>query len=170
MAASEFCQAWDELRSSLEKTLAPDPQTVAANCRKTLTALNNWIDSESLKHNGSHAHYSRNRILDLMTSAVSRDGLNRIMENWDRATQTYLALFALASTYNEQGELQVQSQSQLLHVRDLLAFPHQTDYRFSSPRNFKGGLTDTDTADNNRIQIRDQLLNIIQELNPQPGR
>ncbi|MEC7564523.1 MAG: multiheme c-type cytochrome [Planctomycetota bacterium] len=165
-AAGEFCRAWQQLQTSLEKTLAPNPQTVAAHCRQTLAALHTWIDSDSLKHNGPHPHYSRIRIMNIMKSAISSDDLNRIMENWDRATQTYLALFALASTYNEHGEPHVHSQSQLLHVRDLLAFPHQTDTRFSSPRNFKGDLSGTDVPENNRMQIRDQLLHIIQELHP----
>jgi hypothetical protein len=100
------------------------------------------------------------------------DGLNHILQNWDRATQTYLALYAFSSTLDEEGNTAVTASKSLRTTRDLLAFPHHTDFRFASPTNFKGVLKPIESSEppesgaNNRSKIRSELLKIINQLKP----
>ena len=92
------------------------------------------------------------------------DGLDGILQNWDSATQAYLALYALASAQDNQGKTSVTASENLRAARDLLAFPHHTDYRFASPSNFKGVLSSDAANTNNRTAIRAELLEIINQL------
>jgi len=166
MAAQRFAENWQQLTGSMEKTLSPDPAEVSARCRDTLSALNDWLAPSELHNKQRHPQYDHQRLVNLTSTVMQDDGLNHILQNWDRATQTYLALYAFSSTQDAEGNTSVAASKSLRTARDLLAFPHHTDYRFASPTNFKGVLKPSQASANNRTAIRTELLKIINQLKP----
>lgn len=168
-AAQRFAENWQLLTASMEKTLSPEPAEVAKRCRATLSSLNNWLSPRKTQSLPGPLQYDHQQLVDLTAAAMQDDGLNHILQNWDRATQTYLALYALASTVDGQGNTIVSASKNLRTTRDLLSFPHHTDYRFASPTNFKGELSSIESSEsgsNNRSKIRAELLKIINQLKP----
>ena len=170
--AQRFAENWQLLTTSMQRTLSPDPAEVASRCRATLSALNEWLSSSNPNNKQGHHPYDHQQLVDLTASAMQDDGLNHILQNWDRATQTYLALYAFSSTLDEEGNTAVTASKSLRTTRDLLAFPHHTDFRFASPTNFKGVLKPIESSEppesgaNNRSKIRSELLKIINQLKP----
>ena len=165
-AAQRFAENWHLLTRSMEKTLSPDPMEVSARCNDALSALNDWLAPSELHNKTRHPQYDHERLLNLTSSVMQGNGLNHILTNWDRATQTYLALYAFSSTLDAEGNTAVVASKSLRTTRDLLAFPHHTDYRFASPTNFKGVLKPIETDANNRSNIRSELIKIINQLKP----
>jgi len=139
---------------------------VSARCNDALSALNDWLAPSELHNKTRHPQYDHERLLNLTSSVMQGNGLNHILTNWDRATQTYLALYAFSSTLDAEGNTAVVASKSLRTTRDLLAFPHHTDYRFASPTNFKGVLKPIETDANNRSNIRSELIKIINQLKP----
>ncbi|MBT7253627.1 MAG: hypothetical protein HN882_01375, partial [Planctomycetaceae bacterium] len=164
--AQRFAENWQLLTVSMEKTLSPDPGEVSARCGAALSALNDWLTPSSLRTNLLHSEYDHQSLVNLTSAVMQDDNLNHILQNWDRATQTYLALYALSCTQDAEGNIVVSASKSLKTTRDLLAFPHHTDYRFASPTNFKGVLKPTEASANNRTAIRTELLKIINQLKP----
>jgi hypothetical protein len=165
-AAQRFAENWQLLTGSMEKTLSPDPLEISARCSAALSALNDWLAPSELHNKQRHAQYDHQRLVNLTAAVMQDNGLNHILQNWDRATQTYLALYAFSSTQDAEGNTAVAASKSLRTARDLLAFPHHTDYRFASPTNFKGVLKPTEASANNRTAIRSELLKIINQLKP----
>ena len=166
LPARRFNTNWELLISSMEKTLSPDPAEVAAHCKSTLAALNDWLAPTVFRDKHQHPKYDHQRLVTLTAAVVQDEGLNHILQNWDRATQTYLALYAFSSTQDAEGNTTLGANENLTTVRDLLAFPRHKDYRFASPSNFKGLLKPADASTNNRTAIRTELIKIINQLNP----
>jgi hypothetical protein len=164
--AHSFYANWQLLTNSLEKTLSPDPAEVAIRCKSTLSALNDWLAPAIFRDNQHHPKYDHQRLVNLTAATMQEDGINHILQNWDRATQTYLALYAFSSTQDAQGKTTVDSSTGLSTVRDLLSFPIHKDYRFASPSNFKGLIEPTEASANNRSEIRAELVKIINQLKP----
>ena len=164
--AQRFAENWQLLTVSMEKTLSPDPREVSARCGAALSALNDWLTPSSLRSNLLHSEYDHQSLVNLTSAVMQDDDLNHIMQNWDRATQTYLALYALSSTQDAAGNTVVGASKSLKTARDLLAFPLHTKYRFASPLNFKGELRAAGASTNNRTAIRTELLKIINQLKP----
>jgi hypothetical protein len=165
-AAQRFADNWQLLTGSMQKTLSPDPAEVSARCSAALSALNDWLAPSELHNKQRHSQYDHQRLVNLTAAVMQDNGLNHILQNWDRATQTYLALYAFSSTQDAEGNTTVTASKSLRTARDLLAFPHHTDYRFASPTNFKGALNPTEASANNRTAIRSELLKIINQLKP----
>ena len=165
-AAQRFAENWALLTRSMEKTLSPDPTEVSARCNDTLSALNDWLSPSDLHNKQRDSQYDHQRLVNITATVMQDEGLDHIMENWDRATQTYLALYAFSSTQDAEGNTAVAASNSLRTARDLLAFPHHTDYRFASPTNFKGVLKPSEASANNRTAIRTELLKIINQLKP----
>ena len=165
-AAQRFSDNWHLLTRSMEKTLSPNPAEVSARCKDALSALNDWLASSILANKPGQSQYDHQQLVDLTAAAMRDDGLNQVLQNWDRATQTYLALYAFSSTLDAEGNTSVAASKSLRTTRDLLAFPHHTDYRFASPTNFKGVLKPIEAGANNRSNIRSELIKIINQLKP----
>ncbi|MBT4694396.1 MAG: hypothetical protein HOB73_13735, partial [Planctomycetaceae bacterium] len=165
-AAHNFAENWQLLTDSMEATLSPDPADVSTRCSATLSALNDWLAPMELYKEQHHPQYDHQRLLSLTATMMQGNGLKHILQNWDRATQTYLALYALSSTQDAKGNTLVTASKSLKTTRDLLTFPHHTDYRFGSPINFKGQLEPSQANANNRTAIRTELLKIINQLKP----
>jgi len=163
-AAQQFSDNWKALETAMENSLSPNPAEVLACCDDALAALSDWLKPSKLHAKQRHPHYDHHQILNLTAAVMQGDGLDGILQNWDRATQAYLALYALASAQDNQGKTSVTASENLRAARDLLAFPHHTDYRFASPSNFKGVLSSDAANTNNRTAIRAELLEIINTL------
>jgi hypothetical protein len=165
-AAQRFAENWQRLTESMQKSLSPDPTEVSARCSATLSSLNDWLAPRDLQGKQYRSQYDHQQLVNLTAAVMQDNGLHHILQNWDRATQTYLALYALSSTQDAEGNIVVSASKSLKTARDLLAFPHHADYRFASPTNFRGVLKPSEVSANNRTAIRSELLKIINQLKP----
>jgi len=158
--AAMFCQKMDSLNEILGRGWSSDQQSLEASVREALGALERWLKSID------KSEFTAEFLIAAWSEAVSEDH-GVLLESWDRATQAYLALYALNEESNDGDGAKILDN--LESMRELLSFPNEGSRQLNSPRDFHGELKSNSPEDNsnstNREKIRSLMNSILKALN-----
>jgi hypothetical protein len=122
-AAVEFERAWQELRGKMAAEVIPDDQEIAGLADSTRQLLNNWFSRRS-------STADRQQMIDM----IGRSDDPKLVSNWDRAVQIYLALRVISEDRGKDKALK--------QIRAMLAFPVSANRQFDSPKKFRSVIED----------------------------
>jgi len=121
--ADEFERKWQELRAKMAAEVIPDDQEIAGLADSTRQLLNNWFSRRS-------STADRQQMIDM----IGRSDDPKLVSNWDRAVQVYLALQVISGDRGKDKALK--------QIRAMLAFPVSAERQFDSPRKFRSVIED----------------------------
>lgn len=169
-SAAQFRKALAQLKKTMESRISPDPELVVTQAKAARTALCQWAKPDGALV-AATARPARLREVFATYSADPGDGTapgKAAVEDWDVATQLYLAVTAVHEANKDENKRQGRPESLddkvvadwIKQLRADLAFSAGYD----SPREFVGLVEKAGTKTSQREKVRSALLQVFQQL------